>query len=200
MKLFSFNKLSLMFLIILFNFTSSEEKLNQIEIATLGAGCFWCVEAVFERIDGVIDVVSGYTGGKTKNPSYKEVISGKTGHVETAQISFDKTKISYDQILEIFWLSHDPTTLNRQGNDVGTQYRSAIFFHNLNQKNIAERSLKEKSNSKIFKNRIVTTIEKLDIFYEAENYHQDYFNNNPNAPYCQYIILPKLKKLNLIQN
>ena len=200
MKLFSFNKLSLMFLIILFNFTSSEEKLNQIEIATLGAGCFWCVEAVFERIDGVIDVVSGYTGGKTKNPSYKEVISGKTGHVETAQISFDKTKISYDQILEIFWLSHDPTTLNRQGNDVGTQYRSAIFFHNLNQKNIAERSLKEKSDSKIFKNRIVTTIEKLDIFYEAENYHQDYFNNNPNAPYCQYIILPKLKKLNLIQN
>lgn len=200
MKLFSFNKLSLIFLIILFNFTSSEEKLNQIEIATLGAGCFWCVEAVFERIDGVIDVVSGYTGGKTKNPSYKEVISGKTGHVETAQISFDKTKISYDQILEIFWLSHDPTTLNRQGNDVGTQYRSAIFFHNLNQKNIAERSLKEKSNSKIFKNRIVTTIEKLDIFYEAENYHQDYFNNNPNAPYCQYIILPKLKKLNLIQN
>ncbi len=189
-----------MFLIILFNFTSSEEKLNQIEIATLGAGCFWCVEAVFERIDGVIDVVSGYTGGKTKNPSYKDVISGKTGHVETAQISFDKTKISYDQILEIFWLSHDPTTLNRQGNDVGTQYRSAIFFHNLNQKNIAERSLKEKSNSKIFKNRIVTTIEKLDIFYEAENYHQDYFNNNPNAPYCQYIILPKLKKLNLIQN
>ena len=200
MKLYSFNKLSLMFLIILFNFTSSEEKLNKIEIATLGAGCFWCVEAVFERIDGVIDVVSGYTGGKTKNPSYKEVISGKTGHVETAQISFDKTKISYDQILEIFWLSHDPTTLNRQGNDVGTQYRSAIFFHNLNQKNIAERSLKEKSNSKIFKNRIVTTIEKLDIFYEAENYHQDYFNNNPNAPYCQYIILPKLKKLNLIQN
>ena len=200
MKLYSFNKLSLIFLIILFNFTSSEEKLNQIEIATLGAGCFWCVEAVFERIDGVIDVVSGYTGGKTKNPSYKEVISGKTGHVETAQISFDKTKISYAQILEIFWLSHDPTTLNRQGNDVGTQYRSAIFFHNLNQKNIAERSLKEKSNSKIFKNRIVTTIEKLDIFYEAENYHQDYFNNNPNAPYCQYIILPKLKKLNLIQN
>lgn len=200
MKLYSFNKLSLMFLIILFNFARSEEKLNQIEIATLGAGCFWCVEAVFERIDGVIDVVSGYTGGKTKNPSYKEVISGKTGHVETAQISFDKTKISYDQILEIFWLSHDPTTLNRQGNDVGTQYRSAIFFHNLNQKNIAEKSLKEKSNSRIFKNRIVTTIEKLDIFYEAENYHQDYFNNNPNAPYCQYIILPKLKKLNLIQN
>ncbi len=200
MKLYSFNKLSLMFFIILFNFGRSEEKLNQIEIATLGAGCFWCVEAVFERIDGVIDVVSGYTGGKTKNPSYKDVISGKTGHVETAQISFDKTKISYDQILEIFWLSHDPTTLNRQGNDVGTQYRSAIFFHNLNQKNIAERSLKEKSNSKIFKNRIVTTIEKLDIFYEAENYHQDYFNNNPNAPYCQYIILPKLKKLNLIQN
>ena len=200
MKLYSFNKLLLMFLIILFNFARSEEKLNQIEIATLGAGCFWCVEAVFERIDGVIDVVSGYTGGKTKNPSYKEVISGKTGHVETAQISFDKTKISYDQILEIFWLSHDPTTLNRQGNDVGTQYRSAIFFHNLNQKNIAEKSLKEKSNSRIFKNRIVTTIEKLDIFYEAENYHQDYFNNNPNAPYCQYIILPKLKKLNLIQN
>ena len=200
MKLYSFNKLSLMFLIILFNFAKSEEKLNQIEIATLGAGCFWCVEAVFERIDGVIDVISGYTGGKTKNPSYKEVISGKTGHVETAQISFDKTKISYDQILEIFWLSHDPTTINRQGNDVGTQYRSAIFFHNLNQKNIAEKSLKEKSNSRIFKNRIVTTIEKLDIFYEAENYHQDYFNNNPNAPYCQYIILPKLKKLNLIQN
>ena len=200
MKLYSFNKLLLMFLIILFNFAKREEKLNQIEIATLGAGCFWCVEAVFERIDGVIDVVSGYTGGKTKNPSYKEVISGKTGHVETAQISFDKTKISYDQILEIFWLSHDPTTLNRQGNDVGTQYRSAIFFHNLNQKNIAEKSLKEKSNSRIFKNRIVTTIEKLDVFYEAENYHQDYFNNNPNAPYCQYIILPKLKKLNLIQN
>ena len=114
-------------LIISFNSLKSEEKLNQIEIATLGAGCFWCVEAVFERIDGVLDVVSGYTGGKTKNPSYKEVISGKTGHVETAQISFDNTKITYDEILEIFWLSHDPTTLNRQGNDVGTQYRSVIF-------------------------------------------------------------------------
>jgi len=194
------SKLILIYLTISLNFIKSEEKLNQIEIATLGAGCFWCVEAVFERIDGVLDVVSGYTGGKTKNPSYKEVISGKTGHVETAQISFDKTKISYDQILEIFWLSHDPTTPNRQGNDVGTQYRSVIFFHDLNQKIIAEKSLKEKSDSRVFKNKIITTIEKLDIFYEAENYHQDYFNNNPNAPYCQYIILPKLKKLNLIQN
>ena len=200
MKSSILSKLILIYLTISLNFIKSEEKLNQIEIATLGAGCFWCVEAVFERIDGVLDVVSGYTGGKTKNPSYKEVISGKTGHVETAQISFDKTKISYDQILEIFWLSHDPTTPNRQGNDVGTQYRSVIFFHDLNQKIIAEKSLKEKSDSRVFKNKIITTIEKLDIFYEAENYHQDYFNNNPNAPYCQYIILPKLKKLNLIQN
>ena len=187
-------------LIISFNSLKSEEKLNQIEIATLGAGCFWCVEAVFERIDGVLDVISGYTGGETKNPTYKEVISGKTGHVETAQISFDKTKISYNEILEIFWLSHDPTTLNRQGNDVGTQYRSVIFFHNQNQEIIAKKSLNKKIDSKVFKNKIVTTIEKLEVFYEAENYHQDYFNNNPNAPYCQYIILPKLKKLNLIQN
>lgn len=187
-------------LIISFNSLKSEENLNKVEIATLGAGCFWCVEAVFERIDGVLDVVAGYTGGKTENPTYKEVISGKTGHVEATQIKFDNTKITYKEILEIFWLSHDPTTPNRQGNDIGTQYRSAIFTHNEKQNLIANNSIKEQSNSKKFKRQIVTTIEKLIIFYKAENYHQDYFNNNRNAAYCQYVILPKLKKLNLIEN
>jgi len=196
----SINIFVIISLIISFNSIKSEEKLNKVEIATLGAGCFWCVEAVFERIDGVLDVVAGYTGGKTENPTYKEVISGKTGHVEATQIKFDNTKITYKEILEIFWLSHDPTTLNKQGNDIGTQYRSAIFTHTEKQCLIANNSIKEQSNSKNFKRPIVTTIENLIIFYKAENYHQDYFNNNPNAPYCQYIILPKLKKLNLIEN
>ena len=174
--------------------------MSVVNKAYFSGGCFWCTEAIYKRLKGVLDVKPGYCGGNIQNPTYKEVCSGKTGHAETVEISYDTTIIDFQSLLKVFFEIHDPTTLNRQGNDVGTQYRSAIFFHNLNQKNIAERSLKEKSNSKIFKNRIVTTIEKLDIFYEAENYHQDYFNNNPNAPYCQYIILPKLKKLNLIQN
>ena len=140
--------------------------MNQIEIATLGAGCFWCVEAVFERIDGVLDVISGYTGGETKNPTYKEVISGKTGHVETAQISFDKTKISYNEILEIFWLSHDPTTLNRQGPDIGTQYRSEIFYKDENQKKIAEK-VKKEFNEKL-KGKVVTNISEEKLYKTAE--------------------------------
>ena len=167
------------------------------ETATLGAGCFWCVEAVFERIDGVVDVVAGYAGGNLKNPSYKAVCTGNTGHAEVAQITFNPEKITYGQILDVFWKAHDPTTLNRQGNDVGTQYRSAIFTQGEEQRKVAETSLKAAGESKLYKDPIVTEIQALDVFYQAEKYHQDYFNNNTNAPYCQFIIAPKLKKLKL---
>ena len=167
------------------------------ETIVLGAGCFWCVEAVFERIDGVVDVVAGYAGGHVKNPSYKAVCTGNTGHAEVAQITFNPEKITYGQILDVFWKAHDPTTLNRQGNDVGTQYRSAIFIQGEEQRKVAETSLKAAGESKLYKDPIVTEIQALDVFYQAEKYHQDYFNNNTNAPYCQFIIAPKLKKLKL---
>lgn len=165
------------------------------EMATFGAGCFWCVEAVFERLPGVQSVVAGYAGGTTKNPTYKEVSAGTTGHAEVAQIAFDPSVISYERLLGMFWKSHDPTTLNRQGADVGTQYRSAIFYHDEAQRKAAEMSLKEAQ--KDFDDPIVTQIEPLKDFYVAENYHQDYYNNNPNAPYCTFVIRPKLKKLKL---
>jgi len=170
-------------------------RMEGLEKATLGAGCFWCVEAVFERLDGVHSVVSGYAGGIKPNPTYEEVCSGETGHAEVAQITFDPAKISYVQILNIFWQSHDPTTLNRQGGDRGTQYRSVIFYHGEQQKAIAEKS--KLSAQKLFADPIVTEIQPLSTFYAAENYHQDYFRNNPNAPYCRMVIAPKLNKLKL---
>ena len=165
------------------------------DIATLGGGCFWCVEAIFERVEGVLSVKPGYAGGKTLNPTYKEICSGKTGHAEVAQIEYDTKYISFEKILEIFWRSHDPTTLNRQGNDIGTQYRSVIFYHNKEQKEIAEISKEKVNASKLWKNPIVTEITKLNNYSDAEDYHNDYYKNNPNQPYCVFVIKPKLDKL-----
>ncbi|WP_108978199.1 peptide-methionine (S)-S-oxide reductase MsrA [Leptospira ryugenii] len=165
------------------------------EVATIGGGCFWCLEAVYLRIPGIQSVVSGYAGGKTDNPTYKEICTGTTGHAEVIQITFDPKQISFNQVLDIFWHAHDPTTLNRQGNDVGTQYRSIILFHNEEQKSIAEKSKQEFSY--LYPKPIVTEITELRTFYPAESYHQNYFENNPNNPYCNFIILPKLQKLGL---
>lgn len=164
--------------------------------ATLGGGCFWCLEAVFEKLKGVSDVTSGYAGGARKNPSYEQVCSGGTGHAEVVQITFDPSQISYSDLLEVFWEIHDPTTLNRQGNDVGTQYRSVIFYHDDQQKEIAEKS-KTAAASK-FSSPIVTEIQPLPEFYPAEKYHQDYYRQNPFQPYCMIVISPKLKKLEKI--
>jgi len=165
-----------------------------LEIATFGSGCFWCTEAIFERLNGVEKVVSGYSGGHVKNPSYKEVCNGTTGHAKVCQIHYNPEIISYRELLDVFWHNHDPTTLNRQGNDIGTQYRSVIFYHNEKQKKIAEESKKEIERSGAFKNPFVTEISPLKNFYEAEDYHQDYFNNNPNQPYCSILIAPKVNK------
>ena len=167
----------------------------QTEVATLGGGCFWCVEAVYQRVQGSESVQPGYAGGHTKNPTYKEISTGKTGPAEVAQIFFNNNKISYNQILNIFWQAHDPTTLNRQGNDVGTQYRSVIFFHNDDQRLIAEKSLKEAEKSGYWENSIVTEITKLNNYTDAEDYHDNYYDNNPNQPYCLFVIKPKLNKL-----
>lgn len=169
--------------------------MNSLEKATFGAGCFWCVEAVFQRIDGVQSVVPGYTGGKTENPTYKQVCSGTTGHAEVAQIIFDPTKVSYEKLLEVLWHAHDPTTLNRQGNDAGTQYRSVIFYHDETQKAAADKS--KKDAQKDFDVPIVTEIQPLTKFYAAEDYHRNYYNDNKLQPYCQFVIKPKLKKLKL---
>ena len=165
------------------------------EIATLGGGCFWCVEAVFQRIEGVISVKPGYAGGSVKDPTYKQICTGNTGHAEVAKIEFDPSKITYSQILNVFWQSHDPTTLNRQGNDVGTQYRSVIFFHNESQKEIAKKSKVDADKSGYWDNKIVTEVTLLNNYYDAEDYHDNYYNNNPNQPYCLFVIKPKLDKL-----
>ena len=165
------------------------------EIATLGGGCFWCVEAVFQRIEGVLSVKPGYAGGDIKNPTYKQICTGNTGHAEVAKIEFDPEKITYSQILNIFWQSHDPTTLNRQGNDVGTQYRSVIFFHDESQREIAEKSKIDADKSGYWDNKIVTEITLLNNYYDAEDYHDNYYNDNPNQPYCLFVIKPKLDKL-----
>ena len=174
----------------------TEKNINQnIEQATFGAGCFWCVEAVFEQLDGVIDVRSGYTGGTTENPTYEDICTGKTGHAEVIQIDFDPSLISYENLLDIFWKSHDPTTLNRQGADTGTQYRSAIFYHTEKQKETADNSKENVEKSDLYFDSIVTEITLLTKFYVAENDHQDYYRINQNAPYCQLVIKPKLDKL-----
>ena len=164
------------------------------EIATLGAGCFWCVEAVFQELKGVESVTSGYMGGHVKNPSYKQVSNGTSGHAEVAQIVFDPSVISFEELLEIFWTTHDPTTKDRQGNDVGPQYRSAIFYHSDSQKQIAEKSKAEVATD-LWGNVIVTEITKASTFYEAEAYHQDFYAENPNYGYCRVIINPKLEKV-----
>lgn len=169
--------------------------MQEFERATLGAGCFWCIEAVFQRIEGVKSVISGYSGGNVENPTYEEVCSGKTGHAEVVQITFDPKVISYGEILNVFWKAHDPTSLNRQGPDEGTQYRSIILYHDKEQKRIAEKSKAEVSKN--FDKPIVTEIRPLTEFYKAEDYHQDYYNRNRNAPYCRLVIHPKLKKLKL---
>ena len=165
------------------------------EIATLGGGCFWCVEAVFQRVEGVISVRPGYAGGNVKNPTYKQICTGNTGHAEVAKIEFDPSKITYSQILNVFWQSHDPTTLNRQGNDVGTQYRSVIFFHNERQEEIAKKSKTDADKSGYWDNEIVTEVTLLNNYYDAEDYHDNYYSNNPNQPYCLFVIKPKLDKL-----
>lgn len=168
---------------------------KDLEIATLANGCFWCTEAMFSRVKGIKSVIPGYSGGKTRNPSYEQVCTGITGHAETIQIGYDPKIISFEKILDIFWHTHDPTTLNRQGNDVGTQYRSAIFYHDKNQKNIAEKSKKELEKEGVFKNPIVTEIIPYSNFYPAEDYHKEYYENNRNAPYCSFVIDPKIQKL-----
>lgn len=167
---------------------------STMETATLGGGCFWCVEAIYQDVIGVDKVVSGYAGGAVENPTYQEVCSGTTGHAEVVQIVFDPTVISFEEILFIFWRTHDPTTLNRQGNDVGTQYRSVIFYHDEQQKSIAERSMAETDASDLWPDPIVTEIAPLPIFYEGEEYHQNYFVENPYQPYCIFVINPKVQK------
>ncbi len=167
---------------------------NKTEVATLGAGCFWCVEAIYEDLKGVESVVSGYSGGTVKNPSYKDISSGVSGHAEVCQITFDPDIISYEEILEVFWEVHDPTSLNQQGADIGPQYRSVIFYSSEEQKIIAVDSRKKMDESRVFSSSIVTEIIPFSVFYKAEDYHQNYFLNNPNQPYCSVVISPKMKK------
>jgi peptide-methionine (S)-S-oxide reductase len=167
---------------------------DNMEMATFGAGCFWCVEAIFQDLKGVHSVVSGYAGGTVKNPTYRQVCAGTTGHAEVVQITFDSDVISFEELLYVFWRTHDPTTLNRQGADVGTQYRSVILYHNDEQKAIAEKSKKETDVSGLWPNSIVTEIAPLGEFYEAEDYHQNYWRLNPNQPYCRTVIDPKVRK------
>jgi peptide-methionine (S)-S-oxide reductase len=165
------------------------------ELATLGGGCFWCLEAVYEQVNGVERVESGYTGGAVKNPTYHQVCTGTTGHAEVVQVAFDPKLVSYREILQIFFVIHDPTTLNRQGDDVGTQYRSAIYYHSPEQKATAEKLIAEFTAEKVFPRPIVTEVTALDIFYRAEDYHQGYFRANPGQPYCQAVVAPKVAKL-----
>ncbi len=168
---------------------------EQTDTATFGTGCFWCTEAIFEQLNGVLKVTSGYSGGKVVNPTYKQVCTGETGHAECVQVVYEPGKISYDELLEVFWQVHDPTTLNRQGADVGTQYRSAIFYHNDEQKQKAEHYKNELNKSGAFPNPIVTEIAPASTFYSAEKYHQEYYENNKNTnPYCSMVIRPKLEK------
>lgn len=166
-----------------------------IEITTLANGCFWCTEAIFKRLKGVKSVLPGYAGGTVKNPSYDQVCTGTTGHAESTQIEFDPKVISFEKLLDIFWHTHNPTTLNRQGNDVGTQYRSAIFYHDEKQKEIAERTKKELVKEGVYKDSIVTEITPFKNFYVAEDYHKNYYEQHQDAPYCSFVIDPKIHKL-----
>jgi methionine-S-sulfoxide reductase len=176
------------------NNNTTVKKQSNLETITLAGGCYWCVEAVYENLVGVKSVVSGFTGGKTTNPSYEEVSAGRTGHAEAVQITYDKTVTNLDEIFKVFFTVHDPTTLNRQGADVGTQYRSTIFYKNEEQKRAAQAVINDLKKAKIYDNPIVTTLEPLTQFYKAETYHQNYYENNKNQPYCQMVIQPKIEK------
>ncbi len=167
---------------------------GKTEIATFGAGCFWCVEAQFQMLEGVLKVESGFSGGHVKNPSYKEVCNGTTGHAEVCNITFDPAVISYDEMLAAFWQTHDPTQLNRQGNDIGTQYRSAIFYHNESQRQLAEMYKQKLNEEKVYDNPVVTEIAPFTVFYKAEDYHSNYYNQNGEESYCQFVIRPKVEK------
>lgn len=169
-------------------------KSQALDTATFAAGCFWCVEAQFKELKGVVKITSGFTGGKAVNPTYKEVCTGTTGHAEACNIVYDPSIISYDALLAAFFTMHDPTQLNKQGNDVGTQYRSAIFYHNDSQKKLAQYYIAKLNTAKAYKSKIVTEVSPFGAFYSAENYHQDYYNNNKEQPYCQFVIKPKLDK------
>lgn len=205
-----FNSFKLIYLFILFSLFIPFQKMKfsmanihsasakMLDTATFGEGCFWCSEAVFQRLKGVEKVVSGYSGGHTANPVYEEVCTGKTGFVEVIQVVYNSAIISYDELLEVFWKTHNPTTLNRQGADVGTQYRSVIFYHNQFQKQKAEQYKIELNKSKVWENPVVTAIESFTNFYAAENYHQNYYNNHPGQGYCQLVIQPKLEKFEKI--
>jgi peptide-methionine (S)-S-oxide reductase len=173
--------------------TKDKNELNY-ELATFGGGCFWCTEAIFKQIDGVIETEVGYAGGDVENPTYEQVCTGKTGHAEVCQIKFDPEKISYNELLEIFFKTHDPTTLNRQGADVGTQYRSVIFYHNETQKNLAIEFIKKLEREGVFSKPIVTQVEPLKNYYRAEEYHQNYFEKNPYSTYCIFVVAPKVEK------
>lgn len=191
----SFMKTLLTLILLVFTMTNnSDANPVETETATFGAGCFWCVEAIYQRVTGVVAVESGYAGGNVDNPTYEQVVSGRTGHAEVARVTFDPEQISYEELLEVFWHTHDPTTLNRQGADMGTQYRSAIFYHNDEQKEIAERSMKKTDESDLWNDPIVTEITPLSKYSVAEDYHQNYFNNNPNAGYCSIVVAPKVQK------
>jgi peptide-methionine (S)-S-oxide reductase len=172
-----------------------EQQSTQIEVATFGAGCFWCVEAVFQQLDGVLSVRSGYSGGHVDRPTYEQVCSGTSGHAEVCQVQFDPAKISYAKLLEVFWQTHNPTTPDRQGNDVGPQYRSVVFYHNGEQKELAEKYKNHLDATGAWDRPIVTEISPFTEFYEAEKHHQDYYRRNPRQSYCQFIIRPKLEKL-----
>ena len=178
----------------LFSQTMNKQNNNSTEVATFGAGCFWCAEAVFSRVEGVNDVQSGYSGGHVKNPSYKEVCTGNTGHAEVCQITYDSSKVSFLELLEIFWGTHNPTTLNRQGNDVGTQYRSVIFYYSPEQKKLATDMISRLDKEGIWDDPIVTEIVPFEAFYPAEEYHNDYYERNPNQAYCTFVITPKVEK------
>jgi peptide-methionine (S)-S-oxide reductase len=167
---------------------------NNLAIATFGAGCFWCVEAVFQQLKGVVKVESGYSGGDVPDPTYKMVCMGNTNHAEVCQITYDPTQISFEELLEVFWTVHDPTTLNRQGEDIGTQYRSVVFYHTDQQKALTEAWIKKLNSEKVFPNPIVTEVSPFGVFYKAEDYHQNYFNQNGEQPYCRIVVKPKVDK------
>ncbi len=187
-------KLYLLFYLTAITLTAQTSKKAKLETITLGGGCFWCVEVIYENLNGIKSVISGYSGGKTENPTYAEVSSGKTGYAEVVQITYDKTITTLDEIFKVFFTVHDPTTLNRQGADVGNQYRSVIFYRNEEQKKAALAVIRELTISKIYSNPIVTAVEPFTYFHKAEDYHQDYYTYNKNQPYCRLVIQPKIEK------
>ena len=192
---YTYMKRLILMVLMLFTMSNLHAQSNKLQKATFGMGCFWCSEAVFQRLEGVVSVKSGYEGGDVPNPSYEDVCTGTTGHAEVIELTYDPAKISYDDLLAVFWKSHDPTTLNRQSADVGTQYRSVVFYNTPEQKATAEQYKAELNKTNAYGKPVVTAITKAQPFYVAESYHQDYFNKNSDAQYCRLVILPKLEKL-----